>query len=108
VAVPAAGLRALAQLRQSGFGSGGPIGCARAERPGITWACGQQRPKEPAVPLPDLRRLGEVLDLLLRPDRAAQNAEEAASDAAQTVHERSAIERDVEAMSRGGEDENVR
>jgi len=57
--------------------------------------------------MPDLRRLGEVLDLLLRPDRAAQNAEEAATDATQTVHERSAIERDVEAMASRVEDENL-
>lgn len=47
------------------------------------------------MPLLEVRRLGGVLDRLLRPDRAALNAQEAAWDAASTIRERQAVERAV-------------
>jgi hypothetical protein len=43
----------------------------------------------------DLRRVGVMLDRLLRPDQAADNAQQAASDARRTVRERASVERDV-------------
>ena len=46
--------------------------------------------------LPGLRRVGALLDRLLRPAQAARNAHDAASEATRTVLDREAIERDVE------------
>lgn len=51
------------------------------------------------MPLLDLRRIGDLLDRFLRPERAAKNAEEAASEATQTVVDRQVVERDVDAIT---------
>ena len=51
------------------------------------------------MPLLGLRNVGERLDRLLRPDRAARNAREAASEAHHAVRERETVERDVDAIT---------
>jgi hypothetical protein len=51
------------------------------------------------MPLLELRRLGDFLDRLLRPEQATVNARSAASEATRTVQHREAVERDVEAIT---------
>lgn len=49
--------------------------------------------------LPGHRRLGDLVNRLLRPDQAAQNAQDAAAEATRTNLNREAIERDVEEIA---------
>jgi hypothetical protein len=51
------------------------------------------------VPLPGLSSLSEVINRLMRPEQAARNAKAAATEAQRTVHQREAIEREVDAMT---------
>jgi hypothetical protein len=47
------------------------------------------------MPMPAHRRIATLFDRLLRPQRAARNAEEAAAEATRTVRERERVEQDL-------------
>jgi hypothetical protein len=51
------------------------------------------------MPLPGVRRLSDLVSRLLRPDQAARNAGQAATEAKQTIRERQAVEREVTAAT---------
>jgi len=51
------------------------------------------------MPLPGVRTLSELVSRLLRPDQAARNARQAATEAERTIRERQAVEREVRAAT---------
>ena len=51
------------------------------------------------MPLPGVRPLSDLVSRLLRPDQAARNARQAATEAQRAIREREVVEREVRAAT---------